>query len=152
MYMEKYCCGHKLPLIPISKFGLKLNTYNAICVIHTIFSGFISPLGIFCSLVWVFQNWCDVASFQTGSGIFSNILYRSNQSDITWPQHYCIHSKISAYAYIQRKPSYMRLFSTYAYFLKAPKDSNHRLRSTVAASHHTCIPVISSCTSLIYLK
>ncbi len=32
---------------------------------------------------------------------------------------YCIHSKISAYAYIQRIHENMHLFSTYAYFLKA---------------------------------
>ncbi len=30
---------------------------------------------------------------------------------------YCIHSKISAYAYIQRRPFHMRLFLAYAYFL-----------------------------------
>ena len=33
--------------------------------------------------------------------------------------NYCIHSKIIAYSYIQREPSYMCLFPTYTYILKA---------------------------------
>ena len=79
------------------------------------------------------QTW-NSACRSNGRISRSNLKVKDNRSKrlrgvIFWPDNkdrwsytvitrktYCIHSKISAYAYIQRKLNIVRLFSTYAYF------------------------------------
>ncbi len=51
--------------------------------------------------------------------------------------YYCIHSKISAYAYIQRRHDHMRLFLAYAYFLSGNLQPEcYSIYSLVTKSWH----------------